>query len=156
MPYSVAEREVMAMLEGFRRFSHLLRTSRVLVRTDQNALSFIFGPNSSRVKNDKLSRWRLELSEYIFEISYTKGCENVPADALFRLASIQASCETLRETLAHPGGTRLYEYIQRQQIPISLDEAKRAIENCKTCAIWKPRFLWPPGSDFIRSAKPWE
>ena len=82
MAYSVVEREAMAILEGFRRFSDLLRTSRVLVRTDQKALSFIFGPNSSRVKNDKLIRWRLELSEYNFEMSYQRGCQNVSADAL--------------------------------------------------------------------------
>ena len=102
MAYSVVEREAMAILEGFRRFSDLLRTSRVPVRTDQKALSFIFGRNSSRVKNDKLIRWRLELSEYNFEISYQRGCQNVSADALSRLASLQPSCKTLHETLAHP------------------------------------------------------
>ena len=64
MTFSVIEREAMAILESFRRFSILLRTSLVLVRTDQKALSFIFGPNSSRVKTDKLIRCRLELSEY--------------------------------------------------------------------------------------------
>ena len=35
MAFSVVKREAMAILEGFRRFSDLLRTSRVLVRTDQ-------------------------------------------------------------------------------------------------------------------------
>ena len=146
MAYSVVEREAMAILEGFRRFSDLLRTSRVLVRTDQKALFFIFGPNSSGVKNDKLIRWRLELSELNFEISYQRGCQNVSADALSRLASLQPSYKTLHESLAHPGVTRLYEYIQRQKVPISLDEAKRVTENCKTCALWKPRFLRPPAA----------
>ena len=79
----------MAIMEGFRRFSDLLRMSRVLIRIDQNALSFFFGPNSSRVKIDKLIRWRLELSEYNIEMGYQRGCQNVPADALSRLASIQ-------------------------------------------------------------------
>ena len=72
----------------------------------------------------------------------------MPANALSRLASIQPSCKTLHETL--------YEYIQRHKVPISLDEAKRVTENCKTCTIWKPRFLRPPGSDLIRFSKPWE
>ena len=105
MAYSVVEREAMAILEGFRCFSELLRTSRVLVRTDQKALSFIFGPNSSRVKNDKLVRWRLEFSEYNIGISYQRGCQNVSADALSRLASLQPRCKTLHETLPHPGVT---------------------------------------------------
>ena len=124
----------MAILEGFRRFSDLLRTSRVLVRTNQKALSFIFGPNSSRAKNDKLNRWSLELSEYNFDISYQIGCQN-------GVSTLQPSCKTLHETLVHPGVTRLYEYIQRHKVPISLDEAKRVTENCKTRALWKPRFL---------------
>ena len=108
MAYSVVEQEAIAIMEGFRRFSDLLRTSRVLVRTEQKALSFIFGPNSSRVKNDKLIRWRMELSDYNFEIGCRKGSQNVPADALSRLAIIQPSCKTLYETLAHHGVTRLY------------------------------------------------
>ena len=112
MAYSVVEREAMAILEGFRRYSDLLRTSRALVRTDQKAFSFIFGPNSSRAKNYKLTRWRLDFSEYNIKISYQRGCQNVPADALSRLASIEPSCITIHETLAHPGVTRLYEYIQ--------------------------------------------
>ena len=77
MAYSVVEREAIAILEGFCRFSDLLWTSRVLVLTDQKALAFIFGPNSSRKKNDNLIPWRLELSEYNFEISYQRGSQNV-------------------------------------------------------------------------------
>ena len=144
MAYSVVEREAMAILECFRRLSDLLRTSRVLVRTDQKALSFIFGPNSSRVKNDKLIRWRLELSEYNFRISYQRGCQNVSADALSRLASLQPSCKTLHETLAHPGVTRLYEYIQRHKVPISLDEAKREFHTVRLIGI--PKLLPPKWS----------
>ena len=73
-------------MEGFRRFSCLLRMSRVFVRTEQNEteLSFMFEPNSFRVKNDKLIRWRLELLVFNFEISYQRASQNVPADALQR------------------------------------------------------------------------
>ena len=58
--YSVVEREAMSFLEGFRRFSELLRTSEVLVHTAQKALSFIFGPNSSRVKKWQVDSLALE------------------------------------------------------------------------------------------------
>ena len=98
----------------------------------------------------------MEYSEYNTEVSYQRGCQNVQADALSRLASILPSCKTLHGILAHPGITRLYEYFQRHKVPISLEEAKRVTENCKTCGLWKPRFLRPPSSDLIRSSKPWE
>ena len=98
----------------------------------------------------------IDIPEYNFDVSKQKGFQNVPDDALSRLATIQPCCKTLHEIYAHPGVTRLYEYIQRHKVPISLDETKRVIENCKTCALWKPHYLRPPGSSPIRSSKPWE
>ena len=156
MVYSVFEREAMAFLEGFRRFSELLRKSRVYVRIDRNALCFNYEPNSSWLKNDKLIHCRLELLEYNFKISYQRRSQNVPADALSRIATLPPSCNTLHEILGHPRVTRLYEYIQRHKVPISLEKANRVTENCRTCALRKPRFLRKPGRDLIRSFKPWE
>ena len=80
----------------------------------------------------------------------------MPAATLSRLASIQPSCKTLHETLAHPVVTQLYEYIQRDKVPMSLDEAKRVTAKCKMCAVWIPRFLRPRVNGLIRSSKPWE
>ena len=37
-----------------------------------------------KVKNDKIMRWRLELSDYSYDIVYRAGNENIPADALSR------------------------------------------------------------------------
>ena len=79
----------------------------------------------------------------------------MPVDALYQLATIQPRCKTLHETVAHPGVTRLYDYIQRHQVRISLGEAKRITENCKICALWKPLFLRPPCSKLIQSSKAW-
>ena len=129
-----------------------VQTSRVLVRTDKKALSFIIGPNSSRVRKNQVIRWRLELSKNKFEISY----QNVVVDALSRLATIQPSCKTSHKTHAYPGVTRLNEYIQRHKVPKSLDEAKRVTENRQSCVLWTPRFLRPPGSSLIGFSKPWE
>ena len=50
MVYSTVERETMTIFVGFRRSSDLLRTSRVVDGTNQKAVSFIFGPNSTREK----------------------------------------------------------------------------------------------------------
>ena len=107
MANSVVEGETMAILEGFHRFSDMLRTSRVLVRTDQKALSFIFRSNFSRVKIDKLIRWHLELSEDNFQKSYLRGSQNLSVDARSRIATIKLSCKTLHATLAHPRVTQL-------------------------------------------------
>ena len=147
----------MAIVEGFRRFSDLLRCSRVLVKTDQKALSFIFSRNTSRIKSEKLVRWRLELSQYNFDISYHKGCDNVSADALSRLASLEnKTCQQLHRDLAHAGITRLYEYVQRYKLPFSVQEVRKTVTDCQTCALWKPKFYQPPKQQLIQSTRPWE
>ena len=147
----------MAVVEGFRQFSDLLRCSRVLVKTDQRALSFIFSRNTSRIKSEKLVRWRLELSQYNFDISYHKGCDNVSADALSRLASLENNtCQQLHRDLAHAGDTRLYEYVQRYKLPFSVQEVRQTATDCQTCALWKPKFYQPPKQQLIQSTRPWE
>ena len=82
----------------------------------------------------------------------------MPADTLSLLATIQPSCKTLHETIAHPRVTRPHEYIQSHKVPRPLDEAKRLTENRQPHNVrsMESRFLRPPGSDFIQSAKPWE
>ena len=67
--------------------------------------------NSSRskIKNDKINRWRVELSQFNFEISYRPGKENYSADTFSRIAAITHPLEELRdfhEKLCHPGITR--------------------------------------------------
>ena len=57
-------------------------------------------------------RWRLELSEYQYEIKFRPGSENSLCDALSRVCSAAAetgsvSLEEIHSTLCHPGITRL-------------------------------------------------
>ena len=73
------EREAMAIVEAARKWSqyikHLFPT---LIKMDQKAVSYIFSKEKSRIKNDKLVHWRLELSELHYDIIYRKGSENIP------------------------------------------------------------------------------
>ena len=78
----------MAIVEAFRKWGHFVRTYKTVVKTDQKSVSFIFSKHRSKTKNDKLTRWRLEQSEFAYTIMYRKGSENVGADALSRLSAI--------------------------------------------------------------------
>ena len=53
--------------------------------TDQRSVSFMFDKgNHGKIKNEKISRWWIELSPFSYDIEYRDGTENVVADALTR------------------------------------------------------------------------
>ena len=156
--YSIVEKEAMAIVETFRKWSHYIRCYQTIVMTDQRSVAFLFSRQKSKIKNDKLIRWRLELSEYQYEITYRSGKHNVRADAMSRLCAVGTShVEVLHESLAHPGINRFWDYIQRNRLAISLDEVRNCVASCDSCAHCKPRFFKPSSKgQVIRAPKPFE
>ena len=155
---SAVELEAMAVVEAFRKWEQFIRSYPTSVLTDQKAIAFIFSRQKSRIKNEKLIRWRLELSQYRYEISYRPGSQNLSADALSRIAVAQDSqIALLHKSLAHPGINRFWEYIQRHKLAFSLEEVKKCIDSCSTCKECKPRFYKPSvRSSVVRASKPFE
>ena len=156
---STVEREAMAIVEATRRWSEYLHSHHCVIKTDQKSISYIYSNPKSRIKNEKLARWRLELSEFDYDIVYRTGTTNVAADTLSRIASLsdRDSLLSLHEALAHPGTARMWEYVQRQHLPHSLQEVKELTANCVTCLECKPRFFNPSvRGHLIRATKPFE
>lgn len=155
---SVIEREALAVVEAVRKWSQYVHSYRTVILTDQRSVAFIFSSNKSRIKNEKLIRWRLELSSYHFEIMYREGHLNTLADTLSRVATVSVSkLKQIHERLAHPGITRMWDYIRRYNLPYSVEEVKEMISKCQTCCECKPRFFKPPkSSKLVKAAKPFE
>ena len=51
----------------------------------------------SKIKNDKISRWRVELSQYKFDIIDRPGKDNVAAVTFSRIAAIAHPLQELHE-----------------------------------------------------------
>jgi transposase InsO family protein len=156
---STVEREAMAIVEATRRWSEYLHSYHCIIKTDQKSISYIYSNPTSRIKNEKLARWRLELSEFDYDIVYRTGRTNVAADSLSRIASLSPCDSLLRlhEALAHPGTARMWEYVQRQHLPHSLQEVKELTANCVTCLECKPRYFNPSVTGrLIRATRPFE
>ena len=51
----------------------------------------------SKIKNVKIARWRIELSQYKFDIKYRPGKQNVAADTFSRIAVIGHPMQELRD-----------------------------------------------------------
>lgn len=79
--YATTHAEALAVVWGVHKFRYYLAGRRFTIRTDHNALTFIFNnPNPSA----KVQRWAAALFDYDFTVQYRPGVSN-PADSLSRL-----------------------------------------------------------------------
>lgn len=79
---SVIEQELAAIHWAINHFRPYLFGTKFLVKSDHRPLVYLF---SMRNPSSKLTRMRLDLEEFNFEIQYVKGKDNSGADALSRI-----------------------------------------------------------------------
>lgn len=116
--------------------------------------------HSSKIKNDKIQRWRIELSCFSFDVVYRPGLDNLAADALSRThcASLNnmLSIKELHDNLCHPGVVRLLHFVRARNLPFSVDDVKRTVSQCEVCAELKPRFCKISTGNMIKATAPFE
>ena len=117
--------------------------------------------HKSKIKNDKILRWRMELSCYDFDIVYQPGPENISPDTFSRshcgaIGNDQQSLIALHEALCHPGITRMYHFVKSKNMPFSVEDVRQLIRSCRTCAECKPRFHRPETTHLIKATQPFE
>ena len=79
--YHAVEKEAAAIVEALRQWRHFLLGRQFKIITDQKSISYMYdNKRKSKIKNDKIARWRVELSQFKFDIVYRPGKENVAAD----------------------------------------------------------------------------
>ncbi|KRZ59977.1 Retrovirus-related Pol polyprotein from transposon 17.6 [Trichinella nativa] len=161
--YAVIEKEAQAIIEAIRHWKHYLTRRHFTIKTDQKSVSFMFSKrNVSKIKNDKIMRWKIELSCYDFDIIHRPGKDNVTPDALSRTFCSMAShdhcrhLQQLHDKLCHPGITRLYHFVRSKNLPYSIQEVRQVVTDCRTYAEMKPRFYQPETATSIKATQPFE
>ena len=153
------EKEAAAIVESIREWRHYLIGRKFKLITDQKSISFMFNNRrKSKIKNVKIGRWRVELSEYKFNITYRPGKENVAADTFSRIATVghpMQELHGLHEQLCHPGVTRLSHFVRARNLPFSQEEVRTVTSNCKSCAFMKPHYHRSQGT-LIRATAPFQ
>ena len=80
--------------------------------------------NYGKIKNEKIMRWRMSLSEFDFDIVYSAGKFNCVPDALSRAYCASVYDNTLNEiheSLCHSGISRFYHFVRMKNLPYSMD-----------------------------------
>ena len=114
--------------------------------------------HKSKIKNEKILRWRIELSALSYNVVYRPGTENAAADTLSRSCSIYKpkSLKEIHEGLCHPGITRLNHYVRTKNLPFSTSDVKDVVQSCKACCEIKPKFYKPPNTNLIKAMQPFD
>ncbi|XP_062909829.1 LOW QUALITY PROTEIN: uncharacterized protein LOC134349429 [Mobula hypostoma] len=158
--HSAVEKEAQAIVEAIRHWRHYLTGKRFTLLTDQRSVAFMFNNQQrSKIKNDNILRWRIELSTYNYDIMYRPGKLNEPSDALSRGTCASAQIDrlyTLHVDLCHPGVTRLFHFVKARNLPYSLEEIRMMTRDCQVCAECKPHFYRLEKAPVIKATRPFE
>ena len=98
---------------------------------------------SSKIKNDKIIRWRVKLSSYKYDIVYRPGKDNKGADTFSRIQCSTISSNALKElhnSLCHTGITRTTHFVRTRNLPFSMDVIKKTTSDCQDCSELKQQF----------------
>ena len=179
--HPAVEKEAYAIVEALKNWKHFLLGRQFALITDQRSVSFMFdNKRHGKIKNDKIARWRVELSDYKYDIMYRPGEENRCADTLsrnFKPTTTAASCAALlhfshettsasatlhnnrlkqiHDALCHPGVTRFNHFVKSRNLPNSIADVKQITESCSDCCELKPAFLKTSGT-LINATQPFQ
>jgi hypothetical protein len=87
--WSTIEKECYAIFFALRDLEYLIRDRKFTLRTDHRNLLFLNAQASAKV-----TRWKLAIQEYDFDIEHIPGVENVVADHMSRLCDGSRDSET--------------------------------------------------------------
>jgi hypothetical protein len=79
--YSTCEQELLAIVYALNKFQIYVFGHKILLRTDNKALSFL---QKCTVTSNRIAKWVLQLQEYDIEISHISGTQNYLADIISR------------------------------------------------------------------------
>ena len=115
--------------------------------------------HASKIKNEKIMRWRIDLSSFYFTILHRPGKKMIGPDTLSRAFCGTIGTSHLKElhvSLCHPGVTRMAHFVRSKNLPYSLSEIRQMTSECRECQEIKPQFVQSQGSCLIKSTQPFE
>ena len=88
--YSTVERELLAVVEGVRKYYQYLYGRKFTIQTDHLPLHYL---KTARNSNARIMCWALYMQQFEYSAEYIKGAENVGADYLSRVDHPSDECD---------------------------------------------------------------
>ena len=113
----------------------------------------------SKIKKDKIYRWKVYLLCYNYNIIYREGKLNIPADTISRIHCSRIKTDKLIQlllSLCEPEVTRLYAFNKNHNLPFSVDDVELIAKQCTLCCVCLPRYHKPLISNLIKASQPLE
>lgn len=98
--YSNIERELLSVVFGLERLYNFVYGGKIILQTDHKPLVGIFHKNVSEI-SPRLQRMMLRIYKYDVQLQYLPGKENVIADALSRVSTLNDSHTALEPIPLH-------------------------------------------------------
>ena len=80
--YSTVEKELLAVVDGIKKYYYYLYGAPFILETDHMPLTSL---STTKTANARLTRWALYLQQFSLSVRYIKGSDNVGADLMSRL-----------------------------------------------------------------------
>ena len=115
--YASVEKKAQAIIETVRHWKHCLTGKHFFLKTDQQAVSYMFDKRkNSKIKNDKIMRWRMGYLGSI-SVSCTAQGRKTSSDTFSRSYCSSTGMGhrpllDLHESLCHPGVTHMYHFVK--------------------------------------------
>lgn len=160
--YPAFEKEATAVIEAVKKWSHLLSRQTFTLITDQRSVAFMLDSRRrTKIKNDKVQLWRMELAPFSYVIQYRPGQRNTAPDSFTRAfcsltTTTFGTLQNIHDRLCHPGLTRLLHFVRTKNLPFSTTDVKRITSACKICAEIKPRFVRTVRGTLVQAMQPME
>ncbi|XP_047137877.1 uncharacterized protein LOC124814332 [Hydra vulgaris] len=154
--YSSVEKEAQVIVEAINHFllGHFLLGLHFILITDQRSVAYMYDyKSSSKIKNDKIMRWRIALSPYSYDIDDRPGQCNSGPDTFTR---VKCAAISLHAALCHPGVTRYHHFIRSRNFPYSVEDVKQICRDCRICKEIKPKYYRPNDVHLIKATQPFE
>lgn len=88
MKYSTYDRELLAVYQAVKHFKYMIEGRECIIYTDHKPIIYAFSQKSDKATNKQL-RQLYYIGQYTTDIRHIKGSENIIADMLSRIESIE-------------------------------------------------------------------
>jgi len=157
--YLAVAKEATGIIEAAMKWHHFLTGRHFTIVEDQKWVSFAFDNRKlTKVMNNKIQCWQLELASYSYDIRYRPGRENNAPDVLTRASCSAApvgNLDMLHRDLCRPDVTRMLHFVRSKNLPFSRgrEESLLTVQHLR----WtKLQFYCSEMGTLIKTTKPFE